>query len=270
MTRKNTDTAKNVIMTHDVDWPIKGPGRDHILQRRDRFDQQTVSRVTSDGSYNPYFGIAEMMEIEEKHGIKSTFFFRPAYDDGSPIDQYRQVIRELVRNKWEVGVHINNAKTPDSIRNEKEAIERVAGIPIQGSRVHYLRIAHEDLSLLEKAGIKYDSSAIFSKDSLDKRNTGYLKKGKLIVFPITVMDAYLFTYMHIPEERVIEHIGKALELAPGGSFVTILWHDNVLKMKGGRMYSKIADFLASMDGVRVVRGIDAYKSVRSDSGLTAD
>jgi peptidoglycan/xylan/chitin deacetylase (PgdA/CDA1 family) len=255
-------------MTHDVDWPIKGPGRDHILQRRDRFDQLTISRVTSDESYNPYFGISEMMEIEEKHGIKSTFFFRPTYDDGSSIDQYRQVICDLVSNKWEVGVHVNNPKSPDSIKSEKEAIERIAGVPIQGSRVHYLRIAHKDLALLYKAGIKYDSSVIFSKDSLDRRNTGYLKGGKLIVFPITVMDAYLFTYMHIPEERIVEQIGKAIELVPGGSFVTILWHDNVLKMKGGRMYSKIVDFLASKDSVRVVRGIDAYESVRS--GLTAD
>lgn len=255
-------------MTHDVDWPIKGPGRDHILQLRDRFDRQTILRVTSDESYNPYFGISEMMEIEDKHGIKSTFFFRPAYDDGSPIDQYKQVVRELVNKKWEVGVHVNNAKTPDSIKSEKEAVERIAGVPIHGSRVHYLRIAHEDLSMLEKAGVKYDSSVIFSKDSLDRRNTGYLRKGKLIVFPITVMDAYLFTYMHIPEERIVGHIGNAIELAHGGSFVTILWHDNVLKMKGGRMYSKIADFLASKDDVRVVRGIDAYESVRS--GLTAD
>ena len=268
MTRKNTDIAKNVIMTHDVDWPIKGPGRDHILQRRERFDQQTISRVTNDESYNPYFGISEMMEIEEKHGIKSTFFFRPVYDDKSSVDQYRQMIRELVSKKWEVGVHVNNAKSPDSIKSEKEAIERIAGVPIQGSRVHYLRIAHEDLVLLEKAGIKYDSSVIFSKDSLDRQNTGYLKKGKLIVFPITVMDAYLFTYMHTPEDRVVEHVGKAIELAPGGGFVTILWHDNVLKMRGGRMYSKIVDFLASMDDVRLVRGIDAYESVRS--GLTAD
>jgi peptidoglycan/xylan/chitin deacetylase (PgdA/CDA1 family) len=257
-------------MTHDVDWPIKGPSRDHILQRRDRFDRQTISRVTSDESYNPYFGISEMMEIEEKHGIKSTFFFRPAYDDESSVDQYKQVIRELVNKKWEVGVHVNNAKSPYSIKSEKEEVERIAGISIQGSRVHYLRIAHEDLSLLEKAGIKYDSSVIFSKDTLDRRNTGYLKQGNLIVFPITVMDAYLFTYMHVPEEKVLEHVGKAIKLVPGGSFVTILWHDNVLKMKGGRMYSKIADFLASRDDVRVVRGIDAYESARSGSGLMAD
>lgn len=257
-------------MTHDIDWPIKGPGRDHILQRRDRFDNQTVSRVTSDESYNPYFGIPEIMEIEEKRGIRSTFFFRPVYDDGSPIDQYMQVIRELVNKKWEVGVHVNNAKSSDSIKIEKEAIEHIAGVPVQGSRVHYLKIKHDDLFLLEKAGIKYDSSVIFTKDSLDKRNTGYLKKGNLIIFPITVMDAYLFTYMHIPEERVVEHMGKAIELVSGGSFVTILWHDNVLKMKGGRIYSKIADFLASKDDVQVVRGIDAYESVRSGSRFTDD
>lgn len=77
-----------------------------------------------------------------------------------------------------------------------------------------------------------------------------------------MMDAYLFTYMHVPEERIIEQVGKALELAFDSEFMTILWHDNVLKMKGGRMYSKTLEFLTSQDNVEIVRGIDAYQLVR--------
>lgn len=255
-----------VIMTHDIDWPLKGPGRLHILQRKQRFDEQTVSRIISDESYNPYFGIPEIMDIEEKNGARSTFFFRPAYDDGSSVDQYRQVIRNLVHKKWEVGVHINDVESLSSIKKNKEAVEHAAGISIQGSRVHYLKIRHEDLFLLEKAGILYDSSVSFSKDSLDKRNTGYLIKGRLVVFPITLMDAYLFTYMHIPEEKIIEQVRNAIQLASGSGFMTILWHDNALKMKGGRMYSKILEFLISQDNVQVVRGIDAYQSVIGKPG----
>jgi peptidoglycan/xylan/chitin deacetylase (PgdA/CDA1 family) len=250
-----------VIMTHGIDWPIKGPGRNHILRRKDRFDQQTLSRMAKDDSYNPYYGVEEMMELEEKYGTRSTFFFRPAYDDGSPVDQYSEIMRELARKNWEVGVHINDAELLSSIEKEKQAVERAANVSIQGSRVHYLKIRHDDLFLLEKAGIKYDSSVIFSKDSLDKRNTGYLIKGNLIVFPITLMDAYLFTYMHTPEEKIVEQVGKALDLASGSGFMTLLWHDNVLRMKGGRMYSKILEFLTSQDNVEIVRGIDAYQLV---------
>jgi len=70
-----------VVLTHDVDWPIQGPGRDHVLARRDRFDEDVVRRVIEEG-YNPYYNVPDLMEIEERHGLRSTFFFRPVYDDG--------------------------------------------------------------------------------------------------------------------------------------------------------------------------------------------
>lgn len=264
MTKRAGRNVK-VIITHDIDWPIKGPGRHHILQRKERFDEATISKITRDETYNPYYGIPEMMELEEKHGLRSTFFFRPAYDDGSPVNQYRQVIRDLVDGGWEVGVHINDAELLSSIKNEKEAVERVTGRPVQGSRVHYLKIRFDDLFLLEKAGLKYDSSVSFSKDSLDKKNTGYITNGNLVIFPITIMDAYLFTYMHVPEEKIIEHVGRALDLASTSGLMTILWHDNVLKMKGGRIYPKMLEFLASQENVDIMRGIDAYELVRNGS-----
>lgn len=165
-----------VIMTHDIDWPIKGPGREHILRRKNRFDEQTLVHMTKDESCNPYYGVQELMEIEEKYGTRSTFFFRPAYDDGSSVEQYLQVMRELSSRKWEIGVHINDAELVSSIEKEKQAVEYAAQVSVHGSRVHYLKIRHEDLFLLEKAGLKYDSSITFNKNSLDKRNTGYLIK----------------------------------------------------------------------------------------------
>jgi len=57
-----------VVLTHDVDWPIQGPGRDHVLARRDRFDEDVVRRVIEEG-YNPYYNVPDLMEIEERHGL---------------------------------------------------------------------------------------------------------------------------------------------------------------------------------------------------------
>ncbi|MFP3138191.1 MAG: hypothetical protein RXS42_08265, partial [Nitrososphaeria archaeon] len=54
-----------VVLTHDVDWPIQGPGRDHVLARRDRFDEDVVRRVIEEG-YNPYYNVPDLMEIEER------------------------------------------------------------------------------------------------------------------------------------------------------------------------------------------------------------
>jgi hypothetical protein len=41
--------------------------------------------------------------------------------------------------------------------------------------------------------------------------------------------------------------------------MTILWHDNSLRMKGGRIFGKILEYLASLDHVNVIRGIDGYR-----------
>jgi hypothetical protein len=89
---------------------------------------------------------------------------------------------------------------------------------------------------------------------------GYRQINKIIEFPVTLMDAYLFTYMKIKEEKIIETVEKTLnscrKLNLEFNVMTILWHDNVLKMKGGRMYSKILEFLSSQDDVKLFTGID--------------
>jgi peptidoglycan/xylan/chitin deacetylase (PgdA/CDA1 family) len=51
--------------------------------------------------------VPKIREIEEKFGVRSTFFFRPIYDDGSKIDEYTQTIRDLVAHGWELGLHAN-------------------------------------------------------------------------------------------------------------------------------------------------------------------
>jgi hypothetical protein len=44
--------------------------------------------------------------------------------------------------------------------------------------------------------------------------------------------------------------------------VTVIWHDNVLQMKGGRMYKRILEYLTSQDDVRVSRGIDLTRIIK--------
>ncbi|MEM3615924.1 MAG: hypothetical protein QXX09_04660 [Candidatus Methanomethylicia archaeon] len=250
-----------VLLTHDVDWPLHGPGVEHILARRDRFSYETILKVVGEG-YNPYFNIPELLSFEETYGVRSTFFFRCMYDDGTSIEPYKEILKELVNGGWEVGVHINDASTLESIMSEKRIVESVAGTSIFGSRVHNLNIEFKNLPLLHKADLKYDSSITFNKHDIDFRNTGYLIINGLIVFPITIMDAYLFTYMRIPEDKIIDVVDKALNAAVERIYMTILWHDCSLKMRGGRMYPKILEFLASKDNLEIVRGIDAYRIVR--------
>ena len=55
---------------------------------------------------------------------------------------------------------------------------------------------------------------------------------------------------------------KAIELGRSiseNNVISVIWHDNVLKMKGGRMYKQILEFLTSQDDVQIKRGVDLVK-----------
>jgi len=71
---------------------------------------------------------------------------------------------------------------------------------------------------------------------------GFYIKNEIIEFPITIMNAYIFTYMKIKKEKIISLFNDVLNHARCNdlkfNIISLLWHDNILKMKGGRMYHK--------------------------------
>ena len=95
---------------------------------------------------------------------------------------------------------------------------------------------------------------------------GYQIIDNVIEFPVTLMDTYLFMYMNISEEKIISIVEKTLnscrQLDSNFNLMTILWHDNVLKMKGGRIYPKILEFLASQDDVKMCKGIELANKIK--------
>lgn len=256
--------TRTLILTHDVDWPLNGPGKAHVLARRNRFPPEIIAKVTNE-DFNPYYGIPTIMEIEEKFGIHSTFFFRPRYDDGNEVSQYRETMKLLICGGWEVGLHCNDTSTPKQIAEEKASVEEAAGQALFGSRVHYLKVTENSFENLAKAGIKYDSSLSFNKEKIDSKNTGFLEKSGLIVFPITFMDAYLFTYMGLTEETIVPFMVKTVEklFAQGVTMLTLLWHDNAVMMRGGRAYAQLIKQLANAPKeIKFLTGIEAYEIVK--------
>ena len=68
--------------------------------------------------------------------------------------------------------------------------------------------------------------------------------------------------MKIQEDKIIPEFQKTLDLGRSlseNNVISVLWHDNVLKMKGGRMYKQILEFLTSQDDVEIKRGADLVK-----------
>ena len=80
-----------IFLSHDVDWRRQGPPTEHILERKDRFDTEIFAKTKPE---NLYRNIPEYMELEEKFGIRSTFFFRTLYENGN-VDDYEDDIQTL-------------------------------------------------------------------------------------------------------------------------------------------------------------------------------
>ena len=247
-----------VFLSHDVDWDFNGPPKDHILKIKNRFDEKLLQTTPINKLYRNF---SEYMEIEEKYDTKSTFFFRTQYENGDYRD-YDNDIKKLNKEGWEIGLHTDPSSVNEilEIKREKENLEKILGSKIYGNRVHYLSNDEKLLEKLSKLGFIYDSSFKKTKDTITVEDMGYQQINEIIEFPVTLMDAYLFTYMKISEDKIIKTVEKTLnscrKLNLEFNVMSILWHDNVLKMKGGRMYSKILEFLSSQDDVKLVNGID--------------
>jgi peptidoglycan/xylan/chitin deacetylase (PgdA/CDA1 family) len=252
-----------IFLSHDVDWRRQGPPIEHILERKDRFDSEIFANTKPE---NLYRNIPEYMELEEKFGIRSTFFFRTIYENGN-LNDYENDIQSLLKGNWEVGLHTDpqSVNNIEKIKQEKEKLESLTKKPIIGNRVHFLNYNYELPLKLKELGFVYDASLRYSKDKIDEKEMGYSKIDGLIEFPVTLMDAYLFTHMRIKEENIISEFQKTLEIGRKYSeenVISVLWHDNVLKMKRGRMYEKILEFLTSQDDVKILSGKDLVKILK--------
>ena len=252
-----------VFLSHDVDWRKQGPTIEHILSRKDRFDESVLNELPNK---NPYYNFPEYMELEEKFNVRSTFFFRTIYENGNFID-YENEILDLKNGGWEIGLHLDPSSVSEikKIQQEKLDLENLLKSKITGNRVHFLGFNNDLPKKLNQLGFSYDSSIRNSKDQIDENEMGFKKMDGIVEFPITLMDAYLFTHMKIKEENIVATFDKSLQISRNMNndfnIITVIWHDNVLKMKGGRVYSKILEFLTSQDDVKICRGIDLSNMV---------
>ena len=257
-----------VLLSHDVEWGKGGAPLSHILARKERFDSLTLRNLERK---NPYQNIPEVLEIEKKLGLRSTFFFRtyvkgsqhppPPYD----VSEYKQDIRHMVSNGWEVALHsdMTSHDNLESLEREKTSLETVAATKILGNRVHYTIGSRLDTPLfqnLSRLSFKYDSSVKYKREKISKEDFGYFTKEGITVFPITIMDALIFYYnvkTEIEILKTIKHaIGMCRRFSRKNRVVTIDWHDCSLKMKFGRKYPEVLEYLASQKYICIKRGID--------------
>jgi len=118
---------------------------------------------------DPVFAFDRWMELEDKYGFRSTFFFmslKNALSREGRFYSYKdprvsKVIKELNKGGWEIGLHAAyyNHLNLNYLKEQKHRLEDILEDEILGCRHHYLRVRFPGSWLLYKrAGFKYGSN----------------------------------------------------------------------------------------------------------------
>lgn len=190
--------------------------------------------------------VQTMLEIEARHGFRSTFFILddPYWSRNGP--RYRlnsagldRIAEMVLASGGELGVHggyyrFNN---PDGYRESRERVGALFGVEVSGIRNHLLRFSYPDTWLAqEAAGYRYDTTfALKNRPGVPEGRFFPFRpvdpvSGRtlaLTVLPLTVMDVTLFRNMKLRGADALEAAWKAIEpIIEQGGLVTLLWHNN--------------------------------------------
>lgn len=259
-----------MILSHDVDVPFaevfSSPARvlrsfgEDIIKRKDphrAFNRLGNWMATRRGDFkrDTNYTFDRIMDISEKHGLQSAFYFKtactnPEFDDSYSIDHpyLCQMLRDIHNRGHEIGFHPSYETYRDLIQTKKEfeklhmACEE-EGItqPAWGGRQHFLRWeAPTTWCNWDEAGLTYDSTLSYADCAGFRCGTCHgfpvfdLEQGKqlfLIERPLVVMEGSLFgkNYMNLTHENAFTHVKMLRDQCRtyGGDFI-LLWHNSSL------------------------------------------
>ncbi len=257
-----------VCLTHDVD-EIYPPWEHALLSILtclkgldfSGFKQQAFWKLRGKEK-SPYWNFQEIMDMEEKYGARSSFYFLATDSD---IRRFRYDIEDLegdlgriVDRGWEVGLHGGYYACNDleEILREKSRLERVLGRKVTGYRNHYLRFKVPDSwDTLEKAGFGYDTTLGYP-DMVGFRN-GMCHPFRpynlhtdtefnILEIPLVIMDGTLFDSVRSYDEawetakRLIDTVASC------NGVLTLNWHTNSFncsfKASWPRVYEMILQY----------------------------
>jgi hypothetical protein len=254
-----------VCLTHDVDNIERPLG--HLLKTKDRFSKVDFEKARK-GLLSLYDNIELIGEKEGAEGFRSSFYFLSA---NYPLAKVRQAARTLHAKGWEIGLH-GDFGTHDSESEMKKAVERLTegvGIRPRGLREHYLRFDYgKSWRVMEDAGFDYDTT-VGNSDKLGFKlglatpfhppDEGW-KPMRLLELPLSLMDTTLWGYLKRSEEEGFDDVTKSMGMVEGveGLF-TLLWHQEAVRMRGGRIYWKVLKALGRRKGIFVGSGAEVAR-----------
>jgi hypothetical protein len=260
-----------VLLSHDVDQPffllkenlfqVARTMAGDVSQRKSpmaaiKRPVQWVACRLLGPAYDPAYTFSYIMELAEKHQLRSAFYFIPSLSAGPPDYRYgihdlhiRNLMSDIHARGHEIGYHASFETYQDGALIQKEvallrdACDRI-GLPqtAYGDRQHYLRIkVPVTLRHLAEAGVAYDTSLGYADHAgfrcgtcweypfydLEKRKVLAITERPLVLMECSVTDD---DYMGLGNGE--EALEAMLRLAAAcrsfsGDF-TVLWHNTRL------------------------------------------
>lgn len=167
--------------------------------------------------------IPEVIQFDRSHGIESTFFFGMTNGLGMSysIQKAEPVIKYVLREGFDVGVHGIAYNSFDEINDEFNSLKGIIETDNFGIRTHYVRFDENTFALFNECGYVFDTS------EFDKNKSGTLKApykvGDMWEFPLCIMDGYLPLSLEAKKEKTLEKIEAAEK--NGVPYLTVLFHD---------------------------------------------
>jgi len=261
-----------VCLTHDIDSVYRTiPGRGFNLAKSVyKRDKNEFSRSIK-GAFNkrnPLCNFEEIMDLEEKYGAKSSFYFLALksgdQDYSYDIMDLKDDIRNIRDRGCEVGLHGGHEayNSCERICEEKKRLENALGSEVVGYRNHYLRFRTPDTwEHLAKAGFLYDTTFGYA-DCAGFRN-GMCHPFRpynlnteefidIVEIPLVVMDGTLFqTYMKFDNDSALKFVKKIIDrVAEVNGVFTLLWHNTYLVNKTPEinLYEQILNYCRDHNG----------------------
>jgi peptidoglycan/xylan/chitin deacetylase (PgdA/CDA1 family) len=247
----------NLFVTHDVDYHflwlnwysfIKKVGGD-LLKRRDlpsvNFSCRSFFGYKFKHQLDPYDTYDYLMDISERYGLQSHFYFlaggETKFDNGMErqIDRVAPILARINERGHKIGIHPSYQSATDGIVFEKE-VERFRSLSPQAltqGRQHYLRFQVGKTWLFwENNGLQMDSTLGYPEQSGFRCGTCTpfpvfdifeRKQLKLIEVPLTAMDTtYAIYQKSAPIEMEDDLVGLLDTVKKYNGSFTLLWHNS--------------------------------------------
>ena len=270
--QKREDREYKLIMTHDVDFPLRYFSFSKLIDeikedlfkyKRYKFALNKLKEyilIKFNFRKDVFNTFDYMLTKEREANINSYYFFMGEgtdfrYDDNYDINSpfIKNLAIKILNYNNTIGIHpsFNTYNNPKQFTKEKQKIEEAFDIKIECGRQHYLRFeVPTTWQIWEDNNMKWDSTLSYADKEGFRCGVCYefsvfnfltRKKLKLKEKPLIVMEGSFFRYQsNVSMHEVEEEIYKLINIVKKyrGDFV-FLWHNSAFTEENKILYEKI-------------------------------